>query len=618
VNAPFSVVIQSLDNSDVPAAVTQNTGISLSLATGNGTLGGTLTGTILSGQNSVTISGVTYDVAETGVSITATRTSGDVLASGTSSLFTVLGAADHLTFVGVPSSGSPNTALPQFTVEGRRADNTVDLAFTGTITLAKASGPGVVSGTLSKAAVAGVATFNDIQMDAVGSYTLSASSAPLTGTTSSSIDIASNGLPMVEEFIYTPGTTLVSNGWTAHSAAGTNSISVTTPSLTYAGYSTGLGNAASMTNTGEDVNRQFAPVTSDSLYASFLVNVSAAGSGDYFFHLIQGSPGSGAFFARVFVRLATNGNLAFGVSKTTIGGMSGVIASLSDSVFTLSTTYVVIVKYNFKTGTASDDEVSLFVVSSTYPLAEPVTPTVGPVTTSQNDATGLTYMALRQGGGNGVAPTLVIDAIRIATDWPDSPLPIQLASFTGAAISNNAVRLDWATLSEVNNFGFYIQRRNASEQTFAELPNSFVPGHGTTLIPQYYTFTDNTAGVGRWFYRLKQVDLDGTITLTDPIQVDVLTGVGESAPKEFALNQNYPNPFNPSTEIKFSVEQNGLARLRVYNLLGQEVGTLFNGMAEAGRYYNVKLDASNLPSGMYFYKLESGQKNDLKKMLLLK
>jgi hypothetical protein len=200
----------------------------------------------------------------------------------------------------------------------------------------------------------------------------------------------------------------------------------------------------------------------------------------------------------------------------------------------------------------------------------------------------------------------------------DAPLPIQLASMTGITISNNAVRLDWTTLSEVNNFGFYVQRRHSTEQNFFDLPSGFVPGHGTTLISQHYTFTDNNAGVGRWYYRLKQVDLDGSTMLTDPIQVDVLTGVKETAPKEFALNQNYPNPFNPSTEIKFSVEQNGSTTLRVYNLLGQEVATLFNGMAEAGKYYSVKLDATSLASGMYFYKLESGQKTDMKKMLLLK
>jgi hypothetical protein len=200
----------------------------------------------------------------------------------------------------------------------------------------------------------------------------------------------------------------------------------------------------------------------------------------------------------------------------------------------------------------------------------------------------------------------------------DGALPIQLASFSGTAISNNAVRLNWMTVSEINNYGFFVQRRHASEQTFSELPNSFIPGHGTTLVPQHYTFTDNAAVAGHWFYRLKQVDLDGRTSFTDPIEVDVLTGVPEVVPIEFSLYQNYPNPFNPSTEIKFSVEANGPTTLTIYNVLGQEVSTLFKDIAEAGRYYRVKLDASNFASGMYFYMLESGQRIEMKKMLLLK
>lgn len=98
-----------------------------------------------------------------------------------------------------------------------------------------------------------------------------------------------------------------------------------------------------------------------------------------------------------------------------------------------------------------------------------------------------------------------------------------------------------------------------------------------------------------------------------------MTAVNEgSAPKVFALAQNYPNPFNPETQIKFTVASTGNATLRVYNLIGQEVATLFNGVAEAGQYYNVKLNGSNLTSGVYFYKLESSGKSDLKKFMLLK
>ena len=253
-NTSFDVVIQAQDNSNVPQNVSANTSIALTKTTGNGTLSGTLTGTINAGSNSVTISGVNYNTAESGVSITATRTSGDVLASGTSSAFTVLGAASQLVFVNVPVSGQQGINLSPFTVEARRVDNSVDLNYIGEITIAKASGTGNISGTLTKTGVSGVATFNDIQFDASGAYTISASASGLTDATSGPINILSTSLPQVEDFDFTAGELLTDNGWVAHSGAGTNPITVTNPGLTYTSYpSSGIGNAALLDNTGEDV-----------------------------------------------------------------------------------------------------------------------------------------------------------------------------------------------------------------------------------------------------------------------------------------------------------------------------------------------------------------------------
>ncbi len=198
-------------------------------------------------------------------------------------------------------------------------------------------------------------------------------------------------------------------------------------------------------------------------------------------------------------------------------------------------------------------------------------------------------------------------------------LPITLSSFTGHVIQNGgAIQLDWTTISEVNNYGFFVQRKRTSETEFLTVPNSFVAGHGTTNTPHSYRFIDNSVSGGTWNYRLKQQDLDGTIHYTEPIQVNVLTGVGEVVPHEFALLQNYPNPFNPSTDIKFSVANTAHATLEVYNMLGQKVMTMFDGVAEAGQYYTLRLNASALASGTYFYKLESGASNNIKKLMLIK
>jgi len=102
------------------------------------------------------------------------------------------------------------------------------------------------------------------------------------------------------------------------------------------------------------------------------------------------------------------------------------------------------------------------------------------------------------------------------------------------------------------------------------------------------------------------------------VRVSVLTEVVEVVPVKFALMQNYPNPFNPETQITFTVENAGKATLRVYNLLGQEVATLFDAPAETGRYYHVRFGGAGLPSGAYIYRLDSGQKVATMRMLLLK
>jgi hypothetical protein len=205
--------------------------------------------------------------------------------------------------------------------------------------------------------------------------------------------------------------------------------------------------------------------------------------------------------------------------------------------------------------------------------------------------------------------------------WPphnDTPLPVQLATFVVSIVGQTSLTVEWATLSEVNNYGFYMQRRSAMETAFAELPGSFVAGHGTTNEPQHYSFTDRPTAAGVYYYRLRQVDLNGSEHFSEAIQAGITTSVAELAPKEFRLMQNYPNPFNPETVVKFSVENTARTTLRVYNMIGQEVATLFDDIAEAGRYYQVKVGSSQLASGAYFYRLQSGDKSDLRKMILLK
>jgi len=186
-------------------------------------------------------------------------------------------------------------------------------------------------------------------------------------------------------------------------------------------------------------------------------------------------------------------------------------------------------------------------------------------------------------------------------------VPVELTSFTAAA-NESDVTLNWSTATEINNQGFEIQRRTGDGE-FEKI--GFVPGHGTTTDIQSYSYADSKVASGNYTYRLKQMDFDGSFEYSSEVAVDV------TIPLEFALEQNYPNPFNPGTVIKYSIPENGFVTLDVYNLLGEKVTTLVNGVHEAGRY-EANFDGSNLASGVYIYTLRAGSFNLVKKMLLMK
>jgi hypothetical protein len=197
-------------------------------------------------------------------------------------------------------------------------------------------------------------------------------------------------------------------------------------------------------------------------------------------------------------------------------------------------------------------------------------------------------------------------------------LPVQLASFTGTVLTNGNVRLNWMTLSELNNYGFEAQKSSGQLSGYVAIPNSFIPGHGTTIEPHYYSYTDATATPGRWWYRLKQIDLDGTIHYSDGIQVDIVTSVAEGPlPSRTALHQNYPNPFNPTTIIQYDLPVALGVKLEIFNALGQQVALLVDEKQSAG-FHQVVFENHNLPSGVYFYTIEAGQFRASKKLVLLR
>jgi photosystem II stability/assembly factor-like uncharacterized protein len=197
--------------------------------------------------------------------------------------------------------------------------------------------------------------------------------------------------------------------------------------------------------------------------------------------------------------------------------------------------------------------------------------------------------------------------------------PVELMSFI-AGVENDNVTLNWTTATETNNSGFSVESKqvHSLQSTVGNeewKTISFVNGHGTTTEPQSYSFIDLNLSAGKYQYRLKQIDFDGTFEYSNTIEVEI------TPPAKFSLEQNYPNPFNPTTKIRFTIPvvETGLALslLKVYDVLGNEVATLVNEYKTAGNY-EVEFDASKLSSGVYYYQLKADEFIQTRKMIILK
>ena len=327
-----------------------------------------------------------------------------------------------------------------------------------------------------------------------------------------------------ESFDYPSGDSIGAHGWVHFSPTGAgtlNRIIVTAPGLEYAGFQNqGLGNAASLLNSGQDSYKPLsANQNSGSVYTFFLVKVDTVRTtGDYFCAYLP-STSATSFLCRVYARkMTSSGNkFSFGLSKTTTTG--GI--QWSDTVYSKGTTYLIAMKYKFNSASNTDDEVSLFVFTTGVPSAEPA-PTIGPLTGTGTDGADIGRFALRQGTESS-ASNLTIDEIFTASSW-NGALPVE--------------------------------------------------SEGTTGIPEKYY-----------------------------------------------LYQNYPNPFNPNTNLEFGISELGFVSLKVYNASGKEVATLVNEIKPAG-YYSVNFNASNLSSGVYFYRINAERRGSnfvsVKKMTLVK
>jgi hypothetical protein len=431
------------------------------------------------------------------------------------------------------------------------------------------------------------------------------------------INIPSNGqqnTPWSETFVYgssyPTGLVTASGGVWAQAASGSPVIQITSGSLSYFGYSLdGQGNKIELAHgaSREDAGVLFTSSTTN-VYGSFMARFTAATtSGDIFFHFTDN--GGAGTYAVVRAKDDGTGKVQFAIQKK--DGAISPYTSLTTT--TMPVTLLIVVAYKFN-GSLNDDEVKLWInpsLGGTEPTPD-ITHSDTPTDPDAANIGGLVFLQSTDG------PDVAIAGLKVATSWSDAPLPIQLTNFNAIA-SRFGVDLQWSTETETNNYGFEIERRQVQGSGFKAQGDEswtvvgFVRGAGTSTSPQEYSFTDSNVEPGRYAYRIKQIDFGGAFTYYSAAEVEV--GL---APKELALEPNYPNPFNPSTNISFTIPQDGRAVLKVYNMLGQEVATLFNEDAVAGRLYKATFDASSLPTGVYVSRLEFGGQAVMRKMLFVK
>jgi hypothetical protein len=204
----------------------------------------------------------------------------------------------------------------------------------------------------------------------------------------------------------------------------------------------------------------------------------------------------------------------------------------------------------------------------------------------------------------------------------DTTIAVELISFKATA-NGSCIILNWQTATETNNNGFEVERKAPLNlpkgETYGEWENvGFVKGMGNTTESKSYSFADINVSSGKYKYRLKQIDLDGSFDYSKIVEVEVGT------PNEFSLSQNYPNPFNPVTKINYSIPRTSFVTLKVYDILGNKVTTLINEEKQTGNY-QVEFNASNLPdskagltSGVYFYTMQAGDFYDTRKFILMR
>jgi hypothetical protein len=195
----------------------------------------------------------------------------------------------------------------------------------------------------------------------------------------------------------------------------------------------------------------------------------------------------------------------------------------------------------------------------------------------------------------------------MGADEANIPLPVELGTFS-AKLFNNSVQLNWTTLIEINSFLFEVERKSSNTDWFKI---GEVLASGNSNSPKEYSFIDKQISTGKYQYRLKIIDIDGSFKFSPSVEVEI------KLPNFFYLSQNYPNPFNPNTTINYDLPIDTDVRLDIFSTTGELIKTLVNEYQTAGKY-TIEFDGRELASGTYIYRMVAKDFVQTKKMILLK
>ena len=185
----------------------------------------------------------------------------------------------------------------------------------------------------------------------------------------------------------------------------------------------------------------------------------------------------------------------------------------------------------------------------------------------------------------------------------DTTIPVELTSFSATA-DGNEVLLAWETASEINNAGFAILHNNEEV--------AFVTGAGSTNEPQSHNHTIDYLSPGTHTFQLKQIDFDGSFSMSESAVVDI------NLDELFVLSRAFPNPFNPQSTFTLTVAQDQEVSIALFDMLGRQVQTLYQGQLQANRAHNFTIDGSQLPSGTYIYRVTGSRFHTSERVILLK